>query len=63
MDLHESHFSEVRLSGLYLNFLQKIFHIFQNRRKPEPKVTSAPDYRGDRPGPGTGEVFPEVIFC
>ncbi|KAF4118505.1 uncharacterized protein odam [Onychostoma macrolepis] len=30
----------------------------QNRGKPDPKVTSAPDYRGDRPGPGTGEGHP-----
>uniref|UniRef100_A0A673N8I0 Odontogenic ameloblast-associated protein n=1 Tax=Sinocyclocheilus rhinocerous TaxID=307959 RepID=A0A673N8I0_9TELE len=26
--------------------------------KSDPKVTSAPDYRGDRPGPGTGEGHP-----
>lgn len=63
MELHESHYSEVSLRGFYLNFLQKIFQIFQNRGKPDPKATSAPDYRGDRPGPGTGEVFSEVIFC
>uniref|UniRef100_A0A671S8Q3 Odontogenic ameloblast-associated protein n=1 Tax=Sinocyclocheilus anshuiensis TaxID=1608454 RepID=A0A671S8Q3_9TELE len=30
----------------------------QNRGKSDPKVTSAPDYRGDRPGPGTGEGHP-----
>uniref|UniRef100_A0A9J8CP37 Odontogenic ameloblast-associated protein n=2 Tax=Cyprinus carpio carpio TaxID=630221 RepID=A0A9J8CP37_CYPCA len=30
----------------------------QNRGKSDQKVTSAPDYRGDRPGPGTGEGHP-----
>lgn len=38
--------------------LKTNFHVFQNRGKAvDPKVTSAPDYRGDRPGPGTGEVM------
>ncbi|XP_016323597.1 uncharacterized protein LOC107674208 [Sinocyclocheilus anshuiensis] len=36
----------------------RMFPIFQNRGKSDPKVTSAPDYRGDRPGPGTGEGHP-----
>ncbi|XP_077103062.1 uncharacterized protein LOC143754016 isoform X1 [Siphateles boraxobius] len=39
--------------------LKTNFHIFQNRVKAvDPKVTSAPDYRGDRPGPGTVEGHP-----
>jgi len=34
--------------------------MFQNRVKAvDPMVTSAPDYRGDRPGPGTVEVMQE----
>lgn len=40
--------------------LKTDFHMFQNRVKAvDPKVTSAPDYRGDRPGPGTVEVMQE----
>ncbi|XP_059409270.1 uncharacterized protein LOC132143140 [Carassius carassius] len=30
----------------------------QNRGKADPKITSAPDYRGDLTGPGTGEGRP-----
>lgn len=42
----------------HLQILQLFYSIFQNRGKAaDPGVTAAPDYRGDRPGPGTVEVI------